>query len=79
MVPNAQRPSEPSHYKLYGVLYHHGEPVGSGYYAVDVLHPNGDGLSDGDPSQRTLAPAGLGSRPWKQALSRVPGTASLER
>ena len=43
MVPNAQRPSEPPLYKLHGVLYHHGESAGSGHYALDVLHPNGDG------------------------------------
>ena len=43
MVPNVQRPSELPHYKLYGVLYHHGESAGSGHYTVDVLQSNGDG------------------------------------
>jgi ubiquitin carboxyl-terminal hydrolase 10 len=42
MVPNAQRPSKPPQYKLYGVLYHQGESVDSGHYTVDVLRSNGD-------------------------------------
>lgn len=43
MVPVAGESAETAHYKLYGVLYHHGESVGSGRHSVDVLHPNGDG------------------------------------
>jgi ubiquitin carboxyl-terminal hydrolase 10 len=43
MVPTSQRPSEPPHFKLYGILYHHGESAGSGHYSVDVLHRDGDG------------------------------------
>jgi ubiquitin carboxyl-terminal hydrolase 10 len=43
MAPVAGKSAEPVHYKLYGVLYHHGESAGSGHYTVDVLHPNEDG------------------------------------
>ena len=42
MTPVAGKSAEPVHYKLYGVLYHHGESAGSGHYTADVLHPNGD-------------------------------------
>jgi ubiquitin carboxyl-terminal hydrolase 10 len=43
MAPVSGKSAEPVNYKLYGVLYHHGESAGSGHYTVDVLHPNGDG------------------------------------
>jgi ubiquitin carboxyl-terminal hydrolase 10 len=41
MAPVPGKSADPVHYKLYGVLYHHGESAGSGHYSVDVLHPNG--------------------------------------
>jgi ubiquitin carboxyl-terminal hydrolase 10 len=48
MVPVAGKSAEPVHYKLYGVLYHHGESAGSGHYTVDLLHPNADSGTSGD-------------------------------
>ena len=42
MTPVAGESAEPALYKLYGVLYHHGESTGSEHYTVDVLQPNSD-------------------------------------
>ena len=43
MAPISGKSTEPVHYKLQGVLYHHGGSVGGdGHYTVDVLQQNSD-------------------------------------
>ena len=40
MAPTARQPKQQTHYKLYGVLYHHGVSASEGHYTINVLHQN---------------------------------------
>ena len=47
MAPVVGKSVGPTLYKLYGALYRQDKSAGSGHYAVDVLHPNGDNNGGG--------------------------------
>ena len=42
MSPVSGKSVELMNYKLYGVLYRHGESASSGHYTIDVLHQDED-------------------------------------
>ena len=46
MASVSRKSAELVHYKLHGVLYHHGESASSGHHTFDVLRRNGDGNSE---------------------------------
>ncbi|KAG0242368.1 hypothetical protein BGW41_004379 [Actinomortierella wolfii] len=78
LISPVRRPSSPIHYKLFGVVYHHGRNASGGHYTCDILRQNNEWLHIDDTNITQITEADVTvdvAKPGERAPpSRSPAT-----